>query len=340
MNAAPVPPVIAEAVRGGFGESRHRGTLVVLAPGGRVAHQLGDPRRPMFPRSSAKPLQAVALLHPGDPLHGETLAVAAGSHTGQPRHIAAVRHILASAGLDESALATPAALPWPPEPYLRSGGHARPVLMNCSGQHAAMLALCVAEGWPTDGYLHPDHPVQQRVRTGLEALTGEHATHTGVDGCGAPVLAFTLLGLARGFQRVATARPGTPAHRVAAAMRAHPYFVSGEDGFDTRLMTAVPGLLAKAGAEAVQCLALPDGSTLALSVEDGTKRAVGPAVAAVLRHLLPASPGLAARLSEVENVCASPLPGPNGPTGEVRAAFTLPPRGAQGPASLGTPSGR
>ncbi|MFJ5029043.1 asparaginase [Streptomyces sp. NPDC088560] len=309
-------PVIAEAVRSGFVESRHRGAFVVLDTDGSPTLRAGDVQRPVFPRSSAKPLQAVALVHPVVALAGQTLAITAGSHEGQPYHVAAVREILRAAGLDETCLGTPAALPWPPEPYLRQGGRARSILMNCSGQHAAMLAVCVAEGWTTEGYLRPGHPVQLRVRAALEELTGERTAHLGVDGCGVPVPAFSLLGLARAFQRLATAPAGTPAAEVAAAMIAHPRFVAGTEGLDTRLMQTVPGLLAKSGAEGMQCVALPDGRALALSVEDGARRAVGPVVAAVLRRLGIAGP-------EVEAVCRSRLPGAKTDADEVRATVAL-----------------
>jgi len=111
--------------------------------------------------------------------------------------------------------------------FLREGGEPDRVHMNCSGKHAAMLATCVAAGWPTATYTDPAHPLQVALRQALEGLAGERSAAVGVDGCGAPVFALSLAGLARAFQALVTASPGTPERRVADAMRAYPEWTSG-----------------------------------------------------------------------------------------------------------------
>ncbi|MEO6822475.1 MAG: asparaginase, partial [Candidatus Nanopelagicales bacterium] len=214
--------MVAEVVRSGFVESRHRGSLVVLDASGAVLLSRGDVHVAMFPRSSNKLMQAAGMVSAGLALTGEHLAMTAASHSGEPFHVAAVAQILSGAGLDESALQTPPDLPYGEaarEAALRRGDPPSRIVMNCSGKHAGMLATCVANGWSLPDYLDPSHPVQQVTREAVERLTGEPAGAVGTDGCGAPVLAVSLLGLARAFGRSVIAAPQTPERQVADAMR-------------------------------------------------------------------------------------------------------------------------
>jgi L-asparaginase II len=186
--------------------------------------------------------------------------------------------------------------------------------MNCSGKHAAMLATCVANGWDTATYRDPGHPLQQALLAAVERLAGERVAATGVDGCGAPLFALSLTGLARSFAAVATAPAGTPEHRVAEAIRAFPAWVGGTRRDVTALIAGVPGLIAKDGAEGVYAAALPDGRAVALKVEDGTQRARPPVMVAALRALGVDEPVLD-ELAEAE------LLGGGRPVGSVRVAF-------------------
>ena len=279
---------MGEVVRSGYREGTHTGSVVALRPDGSRALALGDLERPVFPRSSNKPLQAAALLRAGwEPADEQEVALATASHSGEPEHLDVVRRMLAAAGLTEAHLGCPPQLPIS-EPaahaLLRSGGAASALTMNCSGKHAAMLACCVANGWPTQGYLSPDAPVQQAITSGLEELAGEKVAHIAVDGCGAPQHALTLPALARAFARLATATTGSE-HRVAEAMRSHPFLVGGTGRDVTQLLQGVPGLVAKDGAEGVYAAALPDGSAVALKIEDGGGRARPPVLVAALRAL-------------------------------------------------------
>jgi L-asparaginase II len=265
-------PVLAEVVRSGFTESRHRGAAVILRPDGTPAGRAGAVSVPMFPRSSNKPMQASAMLGCGLDLGGELLALAAASHSGEDFHVTGVRKILAGAGLTEDALQCPPDLPLDEAAraaVLLAGGTADRVHMNCSGKHAAMLATCVAAGWPTASYTDPGHPLQVGIRQTIERLTAEPVTAVGVDGCGAPLFAVSLTGLARAFGALVRAVPGSAERRVADAMRAYPAWTSGSARPDRRLVEAVPGLLLKSGAEGVQALALADGSAAAFKVDDG-----------------------------------------------------------------------
>jgi L-asparaginase II len=257
------------------------------------------------------------MLEAGLELDGELLAIAAGSHTAQSFHIDAVRKILAGAGLDEDALRTPAARPSDEAAlarFYRDGAADAPVYFNCSGKHAAMLATSARNGWPTATYLEPEHPVQLAARAAVERLTGEPVRAVAVDGCGAPLFGFSLAGLARAFRACVLAEPDTPERRVADAMRAHPQYVSGDGALDALVMRAVPGLLAKAGAEAVYAAALPDGRALAFKIDDGAKRAVPAVLGEALRRLdVPAS--------EVAGFGRVPLLGGGVPVGELRPVF-------------------
>ncbi len=279
-------PVLVELVRSGLVESTHTVSVVVLSPDGSTRVALGRVDGPMLPRSANKPLQAVGLLDAGWQAGPEALALAAASHAGESRHLDVVRRILAAAGLAETALQCPVMLPLSEaaaHSLLRSGGSATPLTMNCSGKHAAMLACCVANGWSTEDYLVPGHPVQQAVTAGVQRLAGETVRHLAVDGCGAPQHALTLRGLASAFRALATGS-GSEA-RTAAAMRTHPDLLGGTGRSVTELLTAVPGVVAKEGAEGVYAAALRDGAAVAVKVTDGANRAATPVLVAGLRLL-------------------------------------------------------
>lgn len=242
----------------------------------------------MFPRSSNKPMQAAAMRGCGLGLEGELLALASASHSGEDFHVTGVRKILAGAGLTEDALQCPPALPMD-EPtlwrFLGAGGRPDRVHMNCSGKHAAMLATCVAAGWPAETYRDPDHPLQREIKAALERLAGEDVAATGVDGCGAPLFALSLTGLARAFRALVLADPDSAERSVADAVRAHPTWTSGTRRSERALHQAVPGLLVKSGAEGVQAFALADGRAGAVKMEDGAPRAIPAVTVALLRAI-------------------------------------------------------
>jgi L-asparaginase II len=288
LPAPQADTLLALAVRSGFVESQHRGRAIGLHADGTVAVEAGAVAEPMFPRSANKPMQAAAMLRCGLGLRGELLALAAASHSGEAFHLAGVREILAGAGLTEAALACPAALPLAEAAaaaVLRGGGTPSAVYHNCSGKHAAMAATCVAAGWPVAGYRDPGHPLQGSIRETVERLAGEPVAATGVDGCGAPLFAVSLAGAARALRALVLADPGSPERMVADAMRAFPEWTSGTGRPERALMTAIPGLLVKAGAEGVEVFACADGRAGAVKIADGARRAVTPVTVALLRAL-------------------------------------------------------
>ena len=222
-------PILVEVLRSGFVESVHRGRVAVTAPDGTLSASLGDAFAPMYPRSSSKPLQAVGMLRAGLDLPSEQVAVTCASHSGEEFHQHAVQQILVSVGLDELALQTPPDWPLDDEcrlALIRAGGRPSPLAMNCSGKHAGMIATSVINRWPTETYRDPQHPTQLAILRALDDLTGEQAINLAVDGCGAPLYAVSLAGLARAYGRLAVATAG-PESLVRTAILEHPEYVSG-----------------------------------------------------------------------------------------------------------------
>jgi L-asparaginase II len=283
--------------RGGTVESRHRIHAVAVQDGA-VVEEVGDGALVTFLRSSAKPIQALPLTRARPDLAEQELAIACASHLALPEQLAAARALLVRAPASEDELECGPA-----------GDPPEPIKHNCSGKHAGMLALCRAHGWESRGYRLPEHPCQRAMLTEVAraADMAEEEIGTGVDGCGVVAFALPLERMALAYARLERLDGGD---RVAAAMRAHPGLIRGPDGDDTILMRAREGWIAKGGAEGLMCAAGPSGLGLALKVEDGNARAVGPGLAAFVARL-----GYAVGRLEV-----APLVNSRGETvGELRA---------------------
>ncbi|MFS0852386.1 asparaginase [Microbacterium sp. 179-I 3D4 NHS] len=319
---------LAVVERSGFIESRHAGAAVVLSPEGEVVARYGNADALILPRSSMKPLQAVACVTAGAALEGAELAMSTASHSGTDRHAATVRDVLAAGELTEDALGCPPA--WPGDTatrdeMVREHGEPARVRMNCSGKHAAMLRACVATGWPTEGYLDAGHPLQVHIRDVIERLTGEKIAHTAIDGCGAPVYAMTLTGLARAIHRIGTASDRSPfaLHRVAGslvkAVRENPWTIEGPGRPDTVAIETL-GVFAKGGAEGVMVMVAPDGTTVALKMLDGSARAT----TIVAATLLARAGGLtAAHISTLTEALSLSVLGGGEPVGSIRPGSGL-----------------
>ncbi len=276
-------PILVEVRRNGVVEAVHR-VHAVAVRGGEIVAAAGEPSQVCFMRSASKPLQALPLVRARDDLPDDELAIACASHRDTPEQVAAVRALLLRAGATEEDLELGPQEGRPPER----------IHNNCSGNHAGMLALCRARGWPTRGYRLPEHPAQQACRD-VHAEAAEVEADTlarGTDGCGIVTFGLTLERMARAFARLESLAGGA---RVAAAMRARPDLVGGPDGPDHLLMRAAPGWLAKVGAEGLLCAAAADGTGVALKTEDGAGRAHAPALAAFLGGLGVDLPDLVSR---------------------------------------------
>ena len=223
-------------VRNGLPESLHGVSIFATDAIGAELYRSGDTDRPLFYRSAVKPLQATVALEAGLYLPPEHVAVACASHSGWPAHIAIVRLMLHDAGLDERALQCPAV--WPlsqsaRDLQMRRGVRsAKRVFHNCSGKHAAMLAACVAQGWPIDSYLSPDHPLQQQIVEVVAEATDVRPEPVGVDGCGAPTLRGSVRGLAAAFAQLSSNRRY---ERASSAIARFPSLVADNERADGKL---------------------------------------------------------------------------------------------------------
>ena len=298
---------VAITDRSGFDESLHHGIVVALDSAGATSLAIGDIDAPIYARSSNKPMQADAMIGAGWQPSFEQLALACASHDGTHRHVVVARSTLAAAGLGDEALGNTPDLPLnraAADEVVIDGGEAASIYQNCSGKHAAMVATCVANDWPIDGYLAVDHPLQIAITNRIDELVGGVA-HIGVDGCGAPAHALPLVGLARAFRTLALERS-----MVWTAMRSHPDLVGGTRRDATRIMWAVPDLMAKDGAEGVFAAALPDGRAAAVKIADGNGRAAGIVLASALATL-----GVVVEPAEL----GEPIRGHGRPVGRVRS---------------------
>jgi L-asparaginase II len=261
--------MVIEATRAGVVEARHR-VHAAAVTGGEIVEAVGDPGLVTYLRSSAKPLQALPLVRVRRDLGEQEIAIACASHLARPDQLAAVRRLLAAAPAEEREL--------------ECGPEPTPIEHNCSGKHAGMLALCRARGWASEGYRLPDHPCQAAMlaEVSTAAEVEPEALGTAVDGCGVVTFALPLWRAAHAFARLPELEG---AERVLDAMRSHPELLRGPVAADAMLARALPGWVAKGGAEGLLCAVSPDGVGLALKVEDGAFRAVRPALAAFLRRL-------------------------------------------------------
>lgn len=287
--------------RGELVESEHFICYAVVDRHARVVESNGDIDRPVYMRSSAKPLIATAMVASGAAdrfgFSDEEIAIAAGSHSGEPKHVEAARSMLRKAGLDEGALRCGAHAPThgpSADALCLAGELPKPIHNNCSGKHAGILALAVQLGAPPEGYLSVDHPAQREILRVCAALLGAPLVEgeIGVDGCGIPVIAVPLRTAAHFYARLGDmdqypSELAPALRRVRDAMIAHPEFVAGTNRFDTDLMTAArPNVLAKGGAEGYHgSAALEQGLGMTVKVADGNYRAVAPFVFARLVSL-------------------------------------------------------
>ncbi len=288
--------------RGGYVESSHLVHIAVVDCEGKVIYSFGDPSRLTFARSSMKPFQAIPLLETGAAKHFHygpaDISLSCASHSGEHRHRSRVLSILDRVGKEEEVLQCGTHIPRDLESYkelIREGKELSPVYSNCSGKHSGMVATAVHMNEDVKTYYLLDHPVQQRILEVISEMCHypKEKIGMGVDGCGVPVHRLPLNHIAYGFARLAYPESIDDESRAAVvreirdAMIAHPEMVGGEERFDTDLMNAYGGrIVAKAGAESVQCLGdLKTGIGIAIKVEDGSPRAISAVTMEVLKQL-------------------------------------------------------
>ena len=342
--------LLVEVTRGDRVESRHRGSITVVAPDGEVLASYGDPDELVFIRSAAKPFQLAPFVASGRfdaydfPAPTEALAIFAASHSGEDRHVRTVQALLREGGLTRDVLACGLHAPFDVETahrLIRDGEPLTPLRHNCSGKHAAMALHAKAAGWPIDTYWQADHPIQQLALDTVAEMSGvaRSTIATATDGCGVVSFGLPLRGLALAFARLADPSGVSDQalrkalERIRDAMMAFPELVAGERRrLDTALMRAAPGrLVSKAGAEGVAAIALMAGAGsrfgseagLAIKIEDGdaSNRARNVVSCHALRELGVLEEADLERLAEY---ASPPILDPRGdPAGVVRPAFSL-----------------
>ena len=299
-RVAPSSVALVYCLRGGRVESLHRGAFV-LSRGARIVASAGSSDRRIFGRSTLKPFQTLAGYSSGAwkqfELSDRDLAIASASHNGESEHTEAVKALLAKADIPARALGCGghwSIAPSVARSQTKPDDGFPPIASNCSGKHAMMLAIAKAMDAPLDGYVDPEHNVQQLILEHVAACTGtpQDEIALGIDGCGAPVHRVSLRGLARALSGLASPdhAPATlaePLARIQTAMTTHAFLVAGTHRFDTALMQATKGrVVAKVGAEGVYGVAIREhGMGLAVKVDDGHDRGFRRVVLEILRHL-------------------------------------------------------
>jgi len=301
--------VLLEVVRNDLVESVHAGHLLILDASDKTVLQLGDIDSLIYPRSAVKSLQASAMLRAGAKLTDQQIALACASHAGSPQHLEVALSTLASVGLNENALRNTPDKPLDPQERAAWGDKAPTSLAaNCSGKHAAMLAACVANNWDLNSYKEPTHPLQVAIRKEFEELSGEQISKVAVDGCGAPLFALSLRGLANAVRNLSISTD--PIHqRVVNACRTNPVLVSGIGRLPTLLMEKVNGLFVKDGAEGVMIIATANGEVIVWKMSDGSGRGAGALAVATLSQL-----GISVDIEREK------VPGDGQVVGEIRAS--------------------
>jgi len=266
--------VLAKVTRGDLVESLHLGHLIALNADGSTYLSKGSPELPIYPRSAVKSLQAAAMLKAGLKVEEDELAIICASHSGSQNHIDLVTKMLTARNISISQLKNVADKPLgEKEKFTWGEKSVSQLAQNCSGKHAGMLVTCQQNGWDMNSYLDLDHPLQVAIKNEIEALASEQVSAVSVDGCGAPLFAISLAGLARAISNLVKSKDDIYQQIVSACTK-YPELVAGEGRLTTRLMQAVPGLFMKEGAEGVEVCALSDGRVIAIKIIDGSWRPV------------------------------------------------------------------
>jgi L-asparaginase II len=276
--------ILATVTRGGIAESLHLGHLIVLNADGSTYLSKGSPELPIFPRSAVKSLQASAMLKAGLVVSDKELAIICASHSGSQSHIDLVIKMLEKRDIPISALKNSVDKPLGEREKIAWGEKsASQLAQNCSGKHAGMLITCQQNDWDMATYLEMNHPLQVAIKNEIELLAGEKVSASTFDGCGSPLFAVSLIGLAKSISNLV--KSNEAAHKqIVTACTTFPELVAGEGRLTTRMMRAVLGLFMKEGAEGIEVCALPDGRVIAIKIIDGSWRPVAPIIMEIFKR--------------------------------------------------------
>lgn len=271
-------------MRAGLVESLHHGHLIILNSDGSTYLSKGSPELPIYPRSAVKSIQAAGMLKAGLTLDQDELAMVCASHSGSALHINLVTQMLEKRDIPLSALQNSSDKPLGESERITWGSRqVSQLAQNCSGKHAGMLITCAQNNWDLSSYLSPEHPVQIAIKNEIELLAGERVSVETFDGCGAPLFAISLIGLARAIATLVKSEESIY-KQIVNACTTYPHLVAGEGRLTTRMMQTVPGLFMKEGAEGVQVCALADGRVSAIKIMDGSWRPMAPIIMEIFKR--------------------------------------------------------
>jgi L-asparaginase II len=271
-----------QTTRGGVTELESHVIAAIVDKGGSQVEAFGDIRHRVPLRSTAKPLQALALVESGaaDALAvtSSELALACSSHNGEDGHVTAIEAWLGRLDLGESDLQCGASLPYlrsVSDDYIASGGTPARLRHNCSGKHTGFLALGAHLGAPPADYLARSGAVQSAVLDILVDRCGQSLDDADIvsDGCGAPCPCLTLDALARGWATLLAAPDGTSGARIRAAITEYPWNLAGSHRFDTAMVESTGGrIISKVGADGMHIAMVADvGIVVATKAIDGSR---------------------------------------------------------------------
>ena len=276
--------ILATVTRSGIAESLHLGHLIVLNADGSTYLSKGSPELPIFPRSAVKSLQASAMLKAGLTVSNEELAIICASHSGAESHIDLVIKMLEKRDIPIAALKNAVDKPLGEKEKIAWGEKdASQLAQNCSGKHAGMLITCQQSGWDMATYLDINHPLQIAIKNEIEELASEKISAVSIDGCGAPLFAISLIGLARAISNLVKSKDDVY-QQIFSACTKYPELVAGAGRLTTRMMKGVPGLFMKEGAEGIEVCALSDGRVIAIKIIDGSWRPVAPMIMEIFKR--------------------------------------------------------
>lgn len=251
----PIFKTLIKYKRSGLYEQEHNG-LIVLVNEKKTVMKIGeDNSYPFFQRSCMKPLQAALLIDKGVDEAFEfdlrEIAILSASHVGSQEHIEVVRGLLSKIGLDDSFLQCSAHKPIcleEQERLILENENYSAFHNNCSGKHAAMLALCIKMGWDLNSYLDEVHPLNKALIERVKELceVQDIIVPVSKDGCGLSTLATTLDAMGKGFLNLFL---NEKYHKIKEAFIKYPYLIGGHCRLDSEIINCSDGkLIAKVGA--------------------------------------------------------------------------------------------
>ena len=284
-------PLCIELTRGESIESIHFVDVAVVDSSGKEMVSFGDTDKPVLPRSAIKPIQALPLLETGAAekfhLHEIEIALACSSHSGEKLHVEAIENWLSKIGCRPEDLQCGRHDPMNFNLVLdeiHSERTPRVTANNCSGKHTGFLTVMRHLEIDHQNYLDPLHPLHaDYVTPTLSEICHVDLSkqQPGIDGCGIPVWAVPINGLARGWAEL-NHQPSAPS--LFEAMKNQAFSVAGTDRICTEIISSTKGkAIVKTGAEGVFCAAIPEEQIgVALKVRDGASRAAAAALKWIL----------------------------------------------------------